>query len=83
MSLMISYLIVTIQFKGIFIFAEYFSHLWLFSAIVDSAVLKTRDGTAKEFVLNDDTSKIKCIFYEIVSKYFYHSVMKFEIKLWK
>jgi len=33
--------------------------------IVDSAVLKTKDGLGKEFMLKDDSSKIKCIFFEI------------------
>ena len=38
-----------------------------FTGIIDSAVLKTKDGTGKEFMLSDDSSKIKCVFYEIVS----------------
>ncbi|XP_005102186.1 spermatogenesis-associated protein 22 isoform X2 [Aplysia californica] len=33
--------------------------------IIDSAVLRTKDGAGKEFMLSDDSSKIKCIFYEI------------------
>ncbi|XP_059139058.1 spermatogenesis-associated protein 22-like isoform X2 [Physella acuta] len=33
--------------------------------VVDSATLKDKSGTGKEFMLRDDTSSIKCIFYEI------------------
>ncbi|CAL1544596.1 unnamed protein product [Lymnaea stagnalis] len=33
--------------------------------VVDSAVVKDRTGTGKEFLLRDDTSSIKCVFYEI------------------
>ncbi|XP_013065423.2 spermatogenesis-associated protein 22-like isoform X1 [Biomphalaria glabrata] len=33
--------------------------------LVDSATLRDSSGTGKEFILRDDTSSIKCIFYEI------------------
>ncbi|KAH9525454.1 hypothetical protein Btru_001469 [Bulinus truncatus] len=33
--------------------------------VVDSATLKDPTGTGKEFILRDDTSSIKCVFYEI------------------
>lgn len=43
------------------------THVYIFLGIIDSALLRDKTSTGKEFVLRDEQDSIPCVFYEIVS----------------